>query len=120
MSETTKDKDKDKDQDRKLGMARDITRRDFLNGVGIAIGTSLAGQNAAWAETFGVPGPPVPAEKSSEYYPPSKTGMRGSHDGSFEVAHDLRDGNDSAWAAPVEDAESHDLIVVGAGISGLY
>jgi spermidine dehydrogenase len=121
MSDTRKDKDQNKD--RRLGMACDITRRDFLNGVGIAIGTSFAGQNAAWAETFGVPGPPPseekPAEKSAEYYPPSKTGMRGSHDGSFEVAHDLRDGNDGAWAAPVEDAESYDLIVVGAGISGL-
>ncbi len=99
-------------------MARDITRRDFLNGVGIAVGTSFVGKNAAWAEAFGVP-PPLPAEKSPDYYPPSKTGMRGSHDGSFEVAHDLRDGNDSVWAAPVEDADSYDLIVVGAGISGL-
>ena len=31
----------------------------------------------------------------------------------------LRDGNDKGWAEPVDDGESYDLIVVGAGISGL-
>ena len=106
-------------EDRELGMMRDITRRDFLNGVGIAIGTSFVGKNAAWVEAFGVPGPPFAPEKNPSYYPPAKTGMRGSHDGSYEVAHDMRDGNDSAWANPVDDGESYDLIVVGAGISGL-
>lgn len=45
--------------------------------------------------------------------------MRGSHDGSWEVAHDLRDGNGKDWAESADDGESYDLIVVGAGISGL-
>ena len=47
------------------------------------------------------------------------TGLRGSHDGSFEVAHALRDGR--RWpGSVVEDAgESYDLIVVGGGLSGL-
>ena len=48
-----------------------------------------------------------------------KTGMRGAHDGSWEVAHDLRDGKDKVWAESVDDGESYDLVVVGAGISGL-
>jgi spermidine dehydrogenase len=46
--------------------------------------------------------------------------MRGSHDGSFEVAHTLRDG--SFWAtagSPMDTGERYDLVVVGAGISGL-
>jgi len=45
--------------------------------------------------------------------------MRGSHDGSWEVAHAMRDGK--AWTAMASntDAEYYDLIVVGAGISGL-
>jgi hypothetical protein len=59
------------DQDFKLGMARDITRRDFLNGVGIAIGTSFVGKNAAWAEAFGVPQSSFAPEKDPGYYPPS-------------------------------------------------
>lgn len=55
---------------------------------------------------------------SSAYYPPTLTGMRGSHKGSFEVAHDL------AWRgkkpAHYEALDEHyDLVVVGAGMSGL-
>jgi spermidine dehydrogenase len=51
------------------------------------------------------------------YYPPALTGLRGSHAGSFEVAHALRDGKE--WPDVVVDQESYDLIVVGGGISGL-
>ncbi len=108
----------DKNRDRELGMSREITRRDFLNGISIAVGTSLVA-NSTWLHAFGIPESPFAPEKDPSYYPPAKTGMRGSHDGSWEVAHDLRDGKDSAWANPVDDAESYDLVVVGAGISGL-
>ena len=51
-------------------------------------------------------------------YPPSRTGLRGSHPGSFDVAHEIRDGRRfDVGDLPVE--ESYDLVVVGAGISGL-
>ena len=44
--------------------------------------------------------------------------MRGSHPGSFEVAHSIRDGQRfSIDDLPID--ETADLIVVGAGISGL-
>jgi len=33
-------------------------------------------------------------EKQAGYYPPAKTGMRGSHDGSWEAGHALRDGKE--------------------------
>ncbi len=56
-------------------------------------------------------------EKDPNYYPPAKTGMRGSHDGSWEVAHGMRDGK--TWPDAVDDKESYDLVVVGGGISGL-
>ena len=104
-------------QDRELGMQQKITRRDFLNGVSIAVGTSLLAANPLWLEAFGVPQSPFAPEKDPTYYPPGKTGMRGSHDGSWEVAHALRDGKE--WPEPIADDESYDLIVVGAGISGL-
>src|ERR1700691_6454940 len=108
----------DNDKDRELGMARAITRRDFLNAIGIAVGTSLAA-NSTWLHAFGIPQSPFAPEKDTGYYPPAKTGMRGSHDGSWEVAHELRDGNDKDWAEPVDDGESYDLVIVGGGISGL-
>ncbi len=106
-----------KKEDRELGMQEKITRRDFLNGVRVAVGASLLATNPLWLEAFGVPQSPFAPEKDPAYYPPAKTGMRGSHDGSWEVAHALRDGTE--WPEPVADDESYDLIVVGAGISGL-
>ena len=46
--------------------------------------------------------------------------MRGSHPGSFEAAHALGDGTyPKSGAKPIETGEYYDLIVVGAGISGL-
>jgi spermidine dehydrogenase len=53
------------------------------------------------------------------YYPPSLTGMRGSHPGSFEAAHALRDGKRWDAASAADTGESYDLVVVGGGISGL-
>jgi spermidine dehydrogenase len=99
-------------------MNRIIPRRDFLNGLSLAIGgASLTGPNEFWADMLAAADKPYTPEKEVGYYPPSKTGMRGSHDGSWEVAHAMRDGK--TWGKPTQDAESYDLIVVGAGISGL-
>ena len=58
--------------------------------------------------------------QSAEYYPPALTGLRGSHPGSFETAHSLRDG--TFWESagkPADTGETYDLIVIGGGISGL-
>jgi spermidine dehydrogenase len=96
-------------------MGRNITRRDFLNGFAVAVGDSLAFPHSEWAEAFGVP--QSSAGTDGHDYPPAKTGLRGSHDGSWEVAHAMRDGK--TWPQPVPDEEHYDLIVVGAGISGL-
>jgi spermidine dehydrogenase len=46
--------------------------------------------------------------------------MRGSHPGSFDAAHSLRDGTFWDTAGKPEDTgEAYDLIIVGGGISGL-
>jgi spermidine dehydrogenase len=103
--------------DTDLGMKRPIARRDFLNGFGLVVGGSLALPSGVWSETFGLPGSPVDPEKDPGYYPPAKLGLRGSHDGSWEVAHAMRDGKH--WDSATPDTESYDLIVVGGGISGL-
>ena len=57
-------------------------------------------------------------EKAPGYYPPALTGLRGSHKGSYEAAHDLKDGFFER-TPPLDTGESYDLVVVGAGISGL-
>jgi len=95
-------------RDKRLGMDQPISRRDFLNGVSVAIGASLL---PACTRT----GEPI-VEGLSAYYPPAETGMRGSHPGSFEAAHVAVQGK--RWEAENID-EQYDLIVVGAGISGL-
>ena len=71
--------------DESLGLNRDIHRRDFLNGVGVGIGSLLAPSVAVAFQSEAV------GEQSPDYYPPALTGMRGSHPGSFEVAHALRE-----------------------------
>jgi spermidine dehydrogenase len=97
-------------------VATQITRRDLLNGMAIsAVGAMLpayAGEPKVRLDSSMRLGGP------STYYPPTLTGMRGSHAGSFEVAHAL------AWEGQKPDAyesldEHYDLVVVGAGMSGL-
>ncbi len=101
--------------DRELGMGRRITRRDFLNGVAVAAGAAMLPSDLLVAADM-----QAGREQSSDYYPPALTGLRGSHPGSFDAAHSLRDG--TFWeqaGTPVDTGESYDLVVVGGGISGL-
>ena len=107
----------DEKRDRELGIGRPILRRDFLNGMSVAIGASLVKPGSFWEHILAGADKPYTPEKEPGYYPPAKTGMRGSHDGSWEAAHAMRDGK--RWANPTPDAETYDLIVVGGGISGL-
>ncbi|MFG1944888.1 NAD(P)-binding protein [Nonomuraea sp. NPDC048826] len=99
-------------------MRSGITRRDFLDGIALtggalALGGLFGGGTAAAATGPGNSGKP-------KAYPPALTGLRGSHVGSFEIAHALRDGTfwDKA-GKPSDTGETFDLVVVGAGISGL-
>ena len=100
-------------------MRRKITRRDFLNGVAVAAGAAIMPWDLAAAENHAAQAAVGP-ENSPNYYPPALTGLRGSHAGSFDAAHSLRDGTfwDSA-GKPEDTGESYDLIIVGGGISGL-
>jgi spermidine dehydrogenase len=94
-------------------MGRPISRRDFLNGVAVALtSTAIAPPWLQGAQRAASP------EQAPDYYPPLRTGLRGSHPGSFEVAHQLRDAQ--SWRDAASDTgESYDLVVVGGGISGL-
>ena len=109
-----------KPTDKKLGMQRAITRRDFVQGAAVATGAALQTgalglPNIATASTS--VGATVQGTMAVDY-PPIKTGMRGSHPGAYEIAHALaRDG--AKFPEPKPTDEQYDLIVVGAGISGL-
>ncbi|HXJ89553.1 MAG TPA: FAD/NAD(P)-binding protein [Candidatus Binatia bacterium] len=99
-------------RDHQLGLDRKITRRDFINGVAITAGAAMM--------PWHLMGTDVDPEKSGNYYPPALTGLRGSHPGSFETAHSIRDGTFWETAGkPTETGETYDLIIVGGGISGL-
>ena len=96
-----------------------ITRRDLLNGMAIGVGglvfdaygaESTKGSKATLNE--------LNLDNAKPHYPPALTGLRGSHKGSFEVAHAL------AWRGEKPDhyetLDQHfDLVIVGAGMSGL-
>lgn len=94
---------------KKTGDGQHITRRDFVHGLGIG-GSLLAFSPGLQASPeYGQP----PAS-----YPPRRTGLRGAHPGSYETAHDLA-RKKQAFQHPEKIDEHYDLVVVGAGISGL-
>ena len=88
-----------------------ITRRDFLDGVALMGGAAalsplhVFGENTQEALSGGV-------------YPPALTGLRGNHPGSYDVAHALARGGQRPTQFEEVDYV-YDLVVVGAGISGL-
>jgi len=103
---------------RRLGMGAPITRRDFIDG--IAVTAVAAAAPSPVLAAVDPDGPGSAPQDHPGYYPPALTGMRGSHPGSFEAAHALRDGAfPKPAAAAIETGEYYDLIVVGGGISGL-
>ena len=84
-----------------------ISRRDFVNGTAVGLGASAAVPHfAAKANT-------------TEYYPPALTGLRGSHPGANTHAHNLAWQSSYKVSSVRNTNEVYDLVVVGAGLSGL-
>ena len=86
----------------------DIKRRDFLNGSAVAIAGSLSGVLPRFSRG-----------SESSPYPPSLTGLRGSHPGSNAVAHQHAWGGGLSGDQVRQTGEHYELGVVGAGLSGL-
>jgi spermidine dehydrogenase len=110
----------------------EISRRNFVGGLVMAAALPAAardrsaGANPSAAAQTAAPqvAAPQTAGETGEAadaanYPPLRTGLRGQYPGSFEVAHQLRDGAYSGAIEAADTGEHYDLVVVGAGISGL-
>lgn len=91
-------------------MKHKITRRDFLNGVAIGAGAGFLNSISFPAQATNI--------KTKGLYPPLRTGMRGNHPGSYDAMHALA-WSDEKPASHKSLNEHYDLIVVGAGVSGL-
>ena len=114
-----------------LGMDRPISRRDFFDGMiaatGIAAACSLpgiGGRDDSPAESAAEASRLANAEdlklSPDMSYPPSLTGLRGDTAEALSVPHALRDRRFWPYAGtPEPTGERYDLVVVGAGISGL-
>ena len=84
-----------------------ISRRDFINGTSVGIGVAAAM-------------PLLDAKaNTTEYYPPALTGLRGSHPGANTHAHNLAWQSSFDLGSVRSTHEIYDLVVVGAGLSGL-
>jgi spermidine dehydrogenase len=91
---------------------KDITRRDFLNGIALGAGAIAL---SPWQQMFAQDG-----NLFSTSYPPELTGLRGNHPGSYETAHELSWSGIRSLESPRESGDPvYDLVIVGAGISGL-
>lgn len=131
--------------DSKVDVAGTLSRRAFLDGIALAVGAVAAGSfsSAASAQeaTSGAVGAAAgsgalangdstgsgasalqpldgatPPMNSSDY-PPGLQGLRGQPDRAMKAGHAVRDGKNVVDAA--DTGEVYDLIVVGAGASGL-
>ena len=105
---------------KRLGLDRSISRRDLLHGLGTSAAALAVYSSGAHRVSFAEEGISsiYEPEKAPDYYPPTKTGLRGSHAGSFESAHAHAWAGQN-WNDVIETDEEYDLVVVGGGISGL-
>jgi spermidine dehydrogenase len=108
---------------RDLGIDRPIPRRDFLNGVAIAITGSYAALRGMSLEARAQTSQPATGARvvsGPPTYPPALTGLRGNDPAAVEAFGPLARGVYRAFpAVDVDTREDHDLVVVGGGISGL-
>jgi len=87
-------------------MGKEITRRDFFDGVACAIVASSVAPGLSYARGANAP------------YPPARTGYGGSRPEDFSIAHGVRDGlHYDPRGQPV--SERYDVVVIGGGIGGL-
>ena len=99
---------------RNIGLDRRIPRRDFLNGVAIAVTGSWLGTRGSWLDAS------QDRTSDSRAYPPALTGLRGNYPAAVDVFGPMQRGAYRQFPALDTDTrEEYDLVIVGGGISGL-
>ncbi len=106
---------------RRLGMDRAITRRDFINGVAAVVGAGSAALNTA--KSFAAQAPASGSDLNAvdaASYPPLRQGLRGNIPSAVDIFKPIEAGKYVKFpVADQEIEEEYDLVIVGAGISGL-
>ena len=107
--------------DKELGIDQAITRRDFIYGSSLLVGTALAG--------CGRDAPPAGSqdfsfEVGADWYGPGGTGdyaaSHGNTPGLVSTAHEIRAGRfEKIEDAALNSFEEYDLVIVGGGFAGL-
>jgi spermidine dehydrogenase len=108
--------------DRELGLTRRIPRRDFLNGVAIGITGAYAAASLPSLEAMSMPAAIDAGVQagSSAAYPPARAGLRGNYPSAVAAFGPIDAGVYREFPAIQNDTgEEYDLVIVGAGISGL-
>jgi len=92
---------------RDLGMTRRIPRRDFLNGVAIAVaGAYVTGTRTAAAPST------LQAPPGAAPYPPARTGLRGNYPEAVAAFEPIQRGTYRQFPAlDVDTRESYDLVI---------
>src|SRR5215471_7086461 len=105
----------------RLGMNRNIARRDFLNGSALVIaGVSLSGLASGTSSCEAAMRQGKEDASDSETYPPLRSGLRGQYPDAVQDFEGIQNGKFSPIAVgEPEPGEEYDLVIVGAGISGL-
>ena len=102
----------DSKEHRALGMDRVIPRRDFLNGMALTIASAYAPLRSLTLPALG--------DTGAADYPPLQSGLRGQYPAAVSEFENMRRGKYAEFPVSDKDInEEFDLVIVGAGISGL-
>ena len=100
------------------GTTRPIPRRDFLNGLAVALSGTYGFLRATGVSGMRGDSPPN-AQATNDSFPPRRTGLRGNYPAAIADFDRIAQGEYEDVSATARIKEDYDLVIVGGGISGL-